>query len=81
MTGVILVIVPSMVAMGTSIGSILRVWSREAQQQVAIATSVADEAISNVRTVRAFAMEEKEAKCVCVCVCVCVNVYCNVSMY
>ena len=30
--------------------------------QVAIATGVANEALSNVRTVRAFAMEEKETR-------------------
>ena len=28
--------------------------------QIAVATGVADEALGNVRTVRAFAMEEKE---------------------
>ena len=30
--------------------------------QVAIATGVANEALSNVRTVRAFAMEDKETR-------------------
>lgn len=65
MTGVVFIIVPSMVAMGTAIGSVLRRLSREAQEQVAIATSVADEAISNIRTVRAFAMEKNEMRCGC----------------
>ena len=62
MTGVIGVTLPSMVAMGTILGSILRRWSRQAQEQVAIATGVADEAIGNIRTVRAFAMEDSESK-------------------
>ena len=49
-----------MVAVGTLLGSGLRKLSREAQAQVAKATAVADEAVGNVRTVRAFAMEDKE---------------------
>jgi ATP-binding cassette subfamily B (MDR/TAP) protein 8 len=62
MTGVVGVALPVMVAIGTGVGSVLRKWSRKAQEQVAMATGVADEAISNVRTVRAFAMEESEAR-------------------
>ena len=62
MTGVVGVALPVMVAVGTVVGSVLRRWSRRAQEQIAIATGVADEAISNVRTVRAFAMEESEGR-------------------
>ena len=62
MTGVIGVALPLMVAVGTVVGSVLRRWSRKAQEKIAMATGVADEAISNVRTVRAFAMEGSEAR-------------------
>ncbi|KAJ2948386.1 hypothetical protein O0L34_g7625 [Tuta absoluta] len=62
LTGLTLVCVPSVVIGGTFIGSLLRKLSREAQQQQEKATLVAEEAISNMRTVRAFAGEENEAK-------------------
>lgn len=62
MTVVVGVALPVMVTIGTAVGSVLRRWSRKAQEQVAIATGVADEAISSVRTVRAFAMEESEGR-------------------
>uniref|UniRef100_A0A3Q2XIY6 Mitochondrial potassium channel ATP-binding subunit n=1 Tax=Hippocampus comes TaxID=109280 RepID=A0A3Q2XIY6_HIPCM len=45
---------------GALIGSFLRRLSRLAQEQVAKSTGVADEALGNVRTVKAFAMEERE---------------------
>ncbi len=41
-------------------GSFLRRLSKDAQAQVAKATAVGDEAVTNIRTVRAFAMEDKE---------------------
>lgn len=53
-------VVPSVIGVGTFLGSFLRGQSRMAQAQVAKATAVCDEALSNIRTVRAFAMEEKE---------------------
>lgn len=62
MTAVVGVGLPVMVSIGTLVGSVLRRWSRKAQEQVAVATGVADEAISNVRTVRAFAMEDSEGR-------------------
>ena len=62
MMAVVGVALPAMVAVGTGVGSILRRWSRKAQEQIAVATGVADEAISNVRTVRGFAMEESEVR-------------------
>ena len=49
-----------MIVVGTSIGSILRKLSKMAQAQTAKAMEVGEEAISNVRTVRNFAMEEYE---------------------
>ncbi|XP_076450266.1 mitochondrial potassium channel ATP-binding subunit-like [Babylonia areolata] len=55
-----LVFIPGIILGGTLFGSILRKLSREAQDQVAKSTAVAEEAIGNVRTVRAFAMEDKE---------------------
>ncbi|XP_050296701.1 mitochondrial potassium channel ATP-binding subunit [Anthonomus grandis grandis] len=60
MTLISLLCIPSVIGIGTVFGSILRVTSRKAQAQVEKTTAVADEAISNIRTVRAFAMEEQE---------------------
>ncbi|CAB3251091.1 unnamed protein product [Arctia plantaginis] len=62
LTGLTLVCVPSVVIGGTFIGSLLRKLSREAQTQIEKATLVAEEAISNMRTVRAFAGEKMEAQ-------------------
>ncbi|XP_067391829.1 mitochondrial potassium channel ATP-binding subunit isoform X2 [Emydura macquarii macquarii] len=60
LTGLLLVTMPCLVGAGALIGSLLRGLSRRAQEQVAKATEVADEALGNVRTVRAFAMEDRE---------------------
>ncbi|KAJ8337440.1 hypothetical protein SKAU_G00386600 [Synaphobranchus kaupii] len=60
LTGLMVVVMPCLVGTGALIGSFLRRLSRKAQEQVAIATGVADEALGNVRTVRAFAMEDRE---------------------
>ena len=62
LTTVMLVIVPGIILTGTLIGSLLRRLSRNAQEQVAQATATADEALSNIRVVRSFAMEEQEAR-------------------
>ncbi|XP_003229449.2 mitochondrial potassium channel ATP-binding subunit [Anolis carolinensis] len=60
LTGLLVVVMPFLVGAGAFIGSSLRKLSRQAQEQVAKGTAVADEALGNVRTVRAFAMEPKE---------------------
>ncbi|XP_077160782.1 mitochondrial potassium channel ATP-binding subunit isoform X3 [Paroedura picta] len=60
LTGLLLVVMPALVGAGALLGSFLRRLSRKAQEQVAKATAVAEEALSNVRTVRAFAMEGRE---------------------
>ncbi|XP_014915209.1 mitochondrial potassium channel ATP-binding subunit [Poecilia latipinna] len=60
LTGLTVVVLPCLVGAGAIIGSFLRKLSRLAQEQVAKATEVADEALGNVRTVKAFAMEERE---------------------
>ncbi|XP_026229896.1 mitochondrial potassium channel ATP-binding subunit [Anabas testudineus] len=60
LTGLTVVVLPCLVGAGALIGSVLRRLSRLAQEQVAKATGVADEALGNVRTVKAFAMEERE---------------------
>jgi ATP-binding cassette subfamily B (MDR/TAP) protein 8 len=60
MTGMVGITVPIMIGIGTIIGIILRTWSQQAQQQVSVATGFANEALNNVRTVRAFAMEDDE---------------------
>ncbi|XP_030623350.1 mitochondrial potassium channel ATP-binding subunit [Chanos chanos] len=60
LTGLTVVVLPCLVGAGAFIGSFLRKLSRKAQEQVAKATGVADEALGNVRTVRAFAMEDRE---------------------
>ncbi|XP_045484929.1 mitochondrial potassium channel ATP-binding subunit [Pieris rapae] len=62
LTGLTMLCVPTVVIGGTFIGSLLRKLSREAQSQIEKATLVAEEAISNMRTVRAFAGEENEAQ-------------------
>ncbi|XP_036374968.1 mitochondrial potassium channel ATP-binding subunit [Megalops cyprinoides] len=60
LTGLTVVVMPCLVGTGALIGSFLRRLSRKAQEQVAKATGVADEALGNVRTVKAFAMEDWE---------------------
>ncbi|XP_072391051.1 mitochondrial potassium channel ATP-binding subunit isoform X1 [Diabrotica undecimpunctata] len=60
MTFISLLCIPSVIAVGTIFGSLLRSVSRRAQAQVEKTTAVADEAVSNIRTVRAFAMEDQE---------------------
>ncbi|XP_062848783.1 mitochondrial potassium channel ATP-binding subunit isoform X1 [Trichomycterus rosablanca] len=60
LTGLMMVVLPCLVGAGAVIGSFLRRLSRKAQEQISVATGVADEALGNVRTVRAFAMEDRE---------------------
>lgn len=60
MTVTMLIIVPGIIVCGTFLGSILRKISRKAQQQATNATTIGEEAISNIRTVRAFASEQTE---------------------
>ncbi|XP_034279397.1 mitochondrial potassium channel ATP-binding subunit [Pantherophis guttatus] len=62
LTGLLVVVMPFLVGIGTFLGTSLRRLSRKAQEQVSKATAVADEALGNVRTVRAFAMEPKEVQ-------------------
>ncbi|NXS36826.1 ABCB8 protein, partial [Pomatostomus ruficeps] len=64
LTGLLLVALPALVGAGAFIGAFLRSLSRQAQEQVTLTCNprgVADEALGNVRTVRAFAMEEQQA--------------------
>ncbi|NXK87055.1 ABCB8 protein, partial [Formicarius rufipectus] len=65
LTGLLLVALPALVGAGAFIGALLRSLSRQAQEQVAKATVVADEALGNMRTVRAFAMEDQQAGLFC----------------
>uniref|UniRef100_A0A1B6GLK0 Mitochondrial potassium channel ATP-binding subunit n=1 Tax=Cuerna arida TaxID=1464854 RepID=A0A1B6GLK0_9HEMI len=60
MTMGMLVIVPTVIVGGTMVGAVLRSVSRAAQQQSAAVTTVSEETISNIRTVRAFANEQLE---------------------
>uniref|UniRef100_A0A452UQZ7 Mitochondrial potassium channel ATP-binding subunit n=1 Tax=Ursus maritimus TaxID=29073 RepID=A0A452UQZ7_URSMA len=60
LTLLLMVATPTLMGVGTLMGSALRKLSRQCQEQVARATGVADEALGNVRTVRAFAMEHRE---------------------
>ncbi|KAK2711430.1 mitochondrial potassium channel ATP-binding subunit-like [Artemia franciscana] len=62
MTGYMALIVPIIMSVGSAIGSYLRHLSRKSQAQVARATNIGEEALSNIRTVRAFAMEDPEIK-------------------
>eukprot|EP00076_Gallus_gallus_P037616 XP_025003154.1 ATP-binding cassette sub-family B member 8, mitochondrial isoform X2 [Gallus gallus] len=65
LTALLLLVLPALVSAGAALGSVLRALSRRAQEQVAKATGVADEVLGNVRTVRAFAMEEQQAGLYC----------------
>jgi ATP-binding cassette subfamily B (MDR/TAP) protein 8 len=65
MTLITMGVLPVVIAVGTIFGSLLRVLSRKTQAQNALANSVADEAFGNIRTVRAFAMEDAEEGSVC----------------
>ncbi|XP_028630588.1 ATP-binding cassette sub-family B member 8, mitochondrial [Grammomys surdaster] len=60
LTLILAVVTPTLMGVGTLMGSGLRKLSRQCQEQIARATGVADEALGNVRTVRAFAMEKRE---------------------
>ncbi|KAG1714419.1 ATP-binding cassette sub-family B member 8, mitochondrial [Nymphon striatum] len=60
LTAFLLILVPGIVCIGTILGSSLRCLSKKCQAQVAKSSDIAGEAIGNVRTVRAFAMEDKE---------------------
>lgn len=60
LTLLLMVAMPALMGAGTLMGSALRKLSRQCQEQIARATGVADEALGNVRTVRAFAMEQWE---------------------
>lgn len=62
LTAMMVMVLPVIIIGGTLFGSMLRRLSKAAQAQVSKATALADEALGNVRTVRAFAMEEKETK-------------------
>ncbi|XP_038065674.1 mitochondrial potassium channel ATP-binding subunit-like [Patiria miniata] len=65
LTLLLIMVVPGLVLVGTGIGASLRSLSRKVQEQVAMGTSVADEALGNMRTVRSFAMEDKELELYC----------------
>ncbi|GFO41725.1 ATP-binding cassette sub-family b member 8, mitochondrial [Plakobranchus ocellatus] len=60
LTMIMIGVIPVVVVIGTGLGSILRSMSRDAQEEISKSTAVADEALGNIRTVRAFAMERKE---------------------
>ncbi|XP_036086567.1 mitochondrial potassium channel ATP-binding subunit isoform X4 [Rousettus aegyptiacus] len=60
LTLLLMVATPALMGVGTLMGSALRKLSRQCQEQIARATGVADEALGSVRTVRAFAMEQRE---------------------
>lgn len=62
LTGLMVVVMTAMVGGGALIGSFLRKLSRRAQEQISQATGVADETLGNVRTVRAFAMEDSKSE-------------------
>ncbi|KAF5270865.1 hypothetical protein FQA39_LY08310 [Lamprigera yunnana] len=60
MTLVTLLCIPAVIATGSALGSFLRKISRDAQAQAEMSIAIADEAIGNIRIVRAFAMEDLE---------------------
>ncbi|XP_072756089.1 mitochondrial potassium channel ATP-binding subunit [Anoplolepis gracilipes] len=62
LTTLVIFSLPTIIFIGTLLGRSLRKLSMEALNQVAKSTAVCEEAIQNIRTVRAFAAEEKEAE-------------------
>eukprot|EP01137_Pigoraptor_chileana_P025709 Opistho-2@7380 len=60
LTLALIVTVPTVIGVGSVFGSMLRKISKKSQEQFSKATGVAEEAVGNVRTVRAFAMEDTE---------------------
>ncbi|XP_011254233.1 ATP-binding cassette sub-family B member 8, mitochondrial [Camponotus floridanus] len=62
LTTLVVFSLPTIIFIGTLLGRSLRKLSMEALNQVAKSTAVCEEAIQNIRTVRAFAAEEKEAE-------------------
>ncbi|CAH0391410.1 unnamed protein product [Bemisia tabaci] len=57
-----IILLPTVIFMGTAVGALLRGLSLHAQQKSAEVTTLSEEAITNIRTVRAFAMESQECK-------------------
>lgn len=62
MTMYTVAVVPGIIMAGSLIGAGLRQLSRRAQAQSATASAVSDEALTNMRTIRAFAMEKLESR-------------------
>ncbi|KAI4498969.1 hypothetical protein M0802_005835 [Mischocyttarus mexicanus] len=62
LTAAMILCMPTVIFIGTLLGRSLRKLSIEAQNQIAKATAVCEEAIQNIRTVRAFAAEKREAE-------------------
>ncbi|KAF1770190.1 hypothetical protein GCK72_002008 [Caenorhabditis remanei] len=62
MTMYTVAVVPGIILAGSAIGAGLRQLSRRAQAQSATASAVSDEALTNMRTIRAFAMEKLESR-------------------
>lgn len=60
LAAVALVIVPVVAIAGSVYGRLIRRWSKDVQNALADATTVAEETFSGVRTVRAFSREEGE---------------------
>ncbi|EGD83662.1 multidrug resistance protein 1 [Salpingoeca rosetta] len=60
LTGYLIVVVPTVIAVGTALGSSLRRMSRESHEAADKTTSYATEVIGNMRTVRGFGMESRE---------------------
>ncbi|XP_078397347.1 mitochondrial potassium channel ATP-binding subunit-like isoform X2 [Cetorhinus maximus] len=60
LTNLMCLVMPVLIGTGAYLGSYLRELSQKAQEQIAKATCVADEALGNIRTVKAFAMEDLE---------------------
>lgn len=60
LTSLMVLVLPGIILIGSGLGSLLRNLSKSAQEQISLAMAVADEAVGNIRTVRAFAMEHQE---------------------
>ncbi|KAK2583227.1 hypothetical protein KPH14_009245 [Odynerus spinipes] len=62
LTTAMVLCMPTVIFIGTLLGRSLRKLSAEAQNQIAKATAVCEEAIQNIRTVRAFAAEKRQTE-------------------
>eukprot|EP00049_Salpingoeca_infusionum_P011445 m.199009 g.199009 ORF g.199009 m.199009 type:complete len:726 (-) comp14929_c1_seq2:230-2407(-) len=73
------IVVPTIILIGTTLGSFLRKFSRRGQAARSACTSSAHEVIGSIKTVRAFGMEEREEAAYEVLARKCRNIYAQLA--